>query len=164
MEKENFPKDAHRSQIHLLSQTFQTNNRPLSQINVSPPLECHLAIFREFVGSWEKRAGGRGVGASAITHVSLPDKGRWLSAGRTLCVLSVSPSQLNAFDCTAHRPGEVSSQTCITTHMSRQCCFSTQMPNSTDFDSCLDVYVQGLTWGLNKEACDKTICYQSNSS
>lgn len=47
---------------------------------------------------------------------------RRLSVNPWLCLLSVSPSQLNACDCTAHRQREVSSQRCITLHMSPSLC------------------------------------------
>ncbi|CAJ1087624.1 unnamed protein product [Xyrichtys novacula] len=43
-----------------------------------------------------------------------------------LCLLSLSPSQLNAYDCTAHRQKEVSSQRCITTLMFPTLCWSTR--------------------------------------
>lgn len=51
---------------------------------------------------------------------------RRLSINPWLCLLSVSPSQLNACDCTAHRQREVSPQRCITLHMSLSLCWSTQ--------------------------------------
>lgn len=57
----------------------------------------------------------RGCSASVpvITHTSLQD-----TAGRSLqpplCLLSVSPSRLNAFDCTAHHQAEVFAHRCIT--------------------------------------------------
>ncbi|CAB1450613.1 unnamed protein product [Pleuronectes platessa] len=51
---------------------------------------------------------------------------QWLSVDAGLCLPSVSPSQLNACDCTAHRHREVSSQRRITLHMSLSLCWSTR--------------------------------------
>lgn len=86
------------------------------QINVSPWLICS-AIFWKPDGSASRFMGSMRRGCSAsvpvITHTSLQD-----TAGRSLqpplCLLSVSPSRLNAFDCTAHHQAEVFAHRCIT--------------------------------------------------
>lgn len=56
---------------------------------------------------------GSSASVSVITHTSLQDTaGR--SLRRRLCLLSVSPSRLNAFDCTVHHQAEVFAHRWIT--------------------------------------------------
>lgn len=98
---------------------------PLPQINVSPFLICSLAIFREQFSSAVHGKYARGMQCWRVNDNPrvTPRYRRRLSVNPWLCLLSVSPSQLNACDCTAHRQTEVSSQRCITLHMSPFLCW-----------------------------------------